>query len=523
MGVTQKTTIANRGESNAQNKQSVANRTAAQKKADEAKAAAEKRKAEAAAKAKAEADARAAAEAKAKAQREANPLYGLNDEQLAEYGKNAAIDKRFGGEFSWLDDAFKHNPALLGTSAAANAKADPAAVMAQWAGLGMANQAANQNMNFSDPALQQAIASEWQSMQNGGGMPGFEGGARQQEQYNNLRDIIAGGGATSIEMADRARQRADSESWLRGQREADMAEYAERGLTGSGMELQALAMDRQAAAQRNSLGDLEMAKALEERRLGAINDAGTLAGKMREGDYLEKKYTGDRSLDALKQRTDLQSKMRDQQLAEQKAQADARQQGLNSFNDVSESLRTNSFDEAFKTGGAADDFAITNVDIINEARAGDLDFMRDQYEKTQNNKIDRWKFLLENKLATAEQILAMDQKDNLFGSASATEIAGFDTAAWNKARDAYNATMGGAANPSPVVNAQTNVNSNIGDAGGVLGKGVDEVIKAYTGGGAIEAVGGAAKGGTGTSTSASTASGSSIISDAQLKKLFGMT
>ncbi len=515
MGVSQKTTLANRGESTKQNPNSVANRTAAAKKAEEAAAAAAKRKAEAEAKAKADAEARAAAERRAKTEREANPLYGLNDQQLAEYGKNAAIEKRFGGEFSWLDDAFKMNPATLGKSAAAGAKADPNAVAAQWLGLGMSADAAKQSMNFSDPALQQAIASEWQLMQNGGGMPGFEGGARQQEQYNNLRDIIAGGGATSIEMADRARQRADSESWLRGQREADLAEYAERGLSGSGMELLALASDRQAAAGRNSLGDLEMAKALEERRLGAINDAGSLAGKMREGDYLEKKYTGDRSLDALKQRTDLQTKMRDQQLAEQKSQADARQQGIDSYNKASESLRTNSFDESYKTGNAADDFAKYNADVINESTAGNVDFLRDQYAKTQNNKIDRWKFLLQNKLATAEDLLAMDQKENLFGSASATEIAGFDTAAWNKARDAYNATMGSAANPTPVVNAQANTNSTYADAGGVLGRAADTLA---TSGASAAANAPAPK----TAATTSAATGTGIISDAELKKLKGL-
>lgn len=514
--------------------------TAAKREAEQKKAAAD-----AAAKLKAEQDAaaRAEAERQKKIQDEANPLHGLSDEQLAEYGRNAAIEKRYGGEFSWLDPSFQMNPQLLGQSATASAQADPNAVAAQWAGLGRANELMRQNLNFQDPAAQQGILNEWQQVQGGRGAPQFAGdadqrrvleqalgfasntgpgslqfdnGARQQEQYGNLQGIIAGGGATSIEMADRARQRGDSEAWLRGQREADMADYAERGLTGSGMELQALAADRQSAAGRNSLADLEMAKALEERRLSAINSAGGLAtdmrgqtiqeqgllnsrsstglsaassvaNSMRGADYNEKTYLDERTLDALRARDDLTSKMRDQQYTEQIGNRTAQQNALNSFNDTASGMRNQSFTEAETRANASDKWAELNAEITNKTRADNVSFLQDQYDQTQERKMDRWREILRTKTSAAQDLMNFDQKDNYLGSASAANLAGADAEAWNKAMAAYRQAMGIASDQSGVLDAKNDVNKRIEQTGATGGAVVDEIVKGVTGGGAIDA------------------------------------
>ena len=103
-----------------------------------------------------------------------------------------------------------------------------------------------------------------------------------QDQYNNLDEIIGRGGLTANQVAARQGQRADEEQWLRSQREADQQQAAARGMSGSGSSLLALGQDRQASAGRNSLADLQSAAQAETNRLGAIGQAGTLAGQMRQ-------------------------------------------------------------------------------------------------------------------------------------------------------------------------------------------------------------------------------------------------
>ncbi len=504
MGASSGTVIRNQGPATAQNQKRVDTAKAAREaEAEKKRKEAERAAAEAAAKKKAEqeAAARAEQERQARIQRESNPLYGLTPEQAAEYGRNAAIEKRYGSEFSWLDPSFQMDPALLGTSATANAQADPRAIAAQYAGLDKSAQFMNQDLQFMSPDLQRAVYDRAMGLttNTGPGALTFDDGSRQREQYGNLGEIIRGGGASAIEMADRARARADSESWLRGQREADMADYAERGLTGSGMELQALAMDRQAAAQRNSMADLDMAKALEERRLSAIDKASGLATDMR-GQTIDEQALLDRArTTGLNYASNIANTMRDQARQESVASREAKQKGLDSFNDLASDVRKQSFDEETTRTGAADDWAKLNVDIINGAKDSNVEFLRDLYDRTQQRKQDRWKEILKTKTGAAQDLMDFDQKDNLFGSESATGLAKHDADTWNAAMDAYRRALGSASDPTQVLNAQKTTNGYIGEAGAVGGAVIDEIVKSYTGGGAIDAVskaaGGAAGGG----------------------------
>jgi hypothetical protein len=112
----------------------------------------------------------------------------------------------------------------------------------------------------------------------------LEAQGTQREAMNELMGVWKGGGATALERARRAQARAESENWLLGQRKADMQDLAERGRSGGGAELAALAQDRQAAASRLSKADLETDAALEERAMQALLSGSGVAGEMLAGE-----------------------------------------------------------------------------------------------------------------------------------------------------------------------------------------------------------------------------------------------
>jgi len=524
--------------------------------------------------------------------------------QQAQEAQTNATNARYGTDLSWLDPSFQYSPTTIGASAGAQAYADPTAIAAQNSAMQQAQQFANSNLQFQSPAQQQALMQQWAGIQSGQGAPTFMGNGQQQalmqgllgvkapqfagagdqravlaqamgmasntgpgslqfdtsgrqgEQYGNLQDIIKGGGATAIEMADRQRARADSESWLRGQREADMADYAERGLTGSGMELLNLSSDRQAAAGRNSQADLEMAKALEERRLGAINSAAGLAtnmrgqtvdeqgllnnratsglnaatglvnnmrssdiqeqmglnsaaqaqftnaagiaGTMRGQDMSEKSYLDQRAINALSQQTDLSNTMRGQTAAEQIANQSAKQAGLNTLASTSTSARGQSADEAQYRATSADTATQLNQSAINKAKSENTNFLQNAQTNMMNNR-QTWEQLmaqLGNK--TASTLLSADQQENVNQANSGAAVGGAVANQYNNnSSDLRNATLGaaGTATANQLNNAQT-ANQLYPDAmgwiGGVVGTVGSAGINAGTG---IGSSGGGAAGG----------------------------
>lgn len=460
-----------------------------------------------------------------------------------------ATNARYGTDLSWLDPSFQYSPELLGQSAGSQAYADPAAIASQNAAMTQAQQFANTNLQFQSPAAQQALMQQWAGIQGGQGAPSFMGNAQQQqilaqlqgiqaprfsgdadqrqvldaalgfmnnsgpgslqfdtsgrqaEQYGNLQGIIAGGGATAIEMADRARQRADSEAWLRGQREADMADYAERGLTGSGMELLALSSDRQAAAGRNSLADLETAKALEERRLGAINSAAGLAtnmrgqtideqgllsnrattglnvagsvtnsmrdanireqlglnqalqsqaigaaniaGQMRTQDYNERSYLDERTLNALEQQTRLTDSMRTQQANEQIGQRNAQQNALSTWANTANSMRDASAQESQYRATSADAFSRYNQDAINSAAQTNTQHLQTAYRDMMNNR-QQWEITQNNNnTQLALGLLNYDQRENQAGFNQGTNVGTQTANQFNNGQQNYNGTLTG--------------------------------------------------------------------------------
>lgn len=418
-----------------------------------------------------------------------DPTYGMTPEQAAAYGKNQALEDRFSGYYSFFDPAFQMTPTLLGQSARSLAGPSQASQLAQYGGLGMAQNFANTNLQFMSPDQQQALANQWAQVQAGQGAPDFsQAGARQQEQYGNLGAIIAGGGADAIELARRQAQRADSEAWLRGQREADMADYAERGLTGSGMELQTLAMDRQAAAQRNSLGDAQMAAELEKRKMDAINAAAGLAGQMRTAEFGEKGYLDQRALNALNEQTDLASLMRNQQAAESVANRSAQQAGLNTYADLASKIRESEAGESQFRATGADDFAKWNANTLNAVNDSYTSFLRDSQQQAQQLQ-QQW---AAQKLATgvnvAQTMANFDQRETQYGFGQGTNLAYSDAATKNAADEAYRKLMtaGFTGGTAADLSGTLARNELIPKTTGYVGAVGDEIAKWWSGYGAMD-------------------------------------
>jgi hypothetical protein len=491
----------------------------------------------------------AAAAAAEQKSREDAALSAMSPEQRTQYQTEKDRDARFGSDMAWLDPSFQYQASQLGPAAGASAAADPNAIANQNAAMTQAQQFANTDLQFQSPAQQQALMQQWAQVQGGQGAPQFMGnaqqqqlaqqllgvqapqfagdadqravlnqalgmstntgpgslafdnGARQGEQYGNLQGIIAGGGATAIEMADRARQRGDSEAWLRGQREADMADYAERGLTGSGMELQALAADRQSAAGRNSLADLEMAKALEERRLSAINSAGDLAstmrgntideqgllnnratsglsaasstansmrdanireqlglneaaraqisgaaditGQMRTQDYNEKSFLDERMTNALQSQSDMANQMRTSQANEQIGQRNAQQSALDTFANTSTNARNASFNESESRASATDRTNELNMAAINKAASENVNFLQNTYNNTQSNRTQTYLGEMGVQADLAKSLLGTDVRENESASDQADRLGQSDANTFNDAKGNYNGAVVG--------------------------------------------------------------------------------
>ena len=109
---------------------------------------------------------------------------------------------------------------------------------------------------------------------------GSAGYTDAQDQFNEWDSIYSNGGLTDSTKAMLAGTRADEEQWLRSQREADMANLAERGMSGGGAELAAQLGARGAAADRMSRADLETAAFAEQQRLDALQNRGAEADKI---------------------------------------------------------------------------------------------------------------------------------------------------------------------------------------------------------------------------------------------------
>jgi hypothetical protein len=246
--------------------------------------------------------------------------------------KTDPLNDQFGHDMAWLDPLFKAKPELLGKAARSEVFADPALV------------------------------------------------AKQNQALDSLFGIARDGGASAQERARRQGARRDSENWLRGQREADMENLSERGMSGSGAEILALGKDRQDAAQRNSDADLQTDAWLEQRALDAMMQGGELAGKMRD--------TG--------------------------------------------------FREGQERAGATDEWSLINTQAINGAETAYKEFQQRQWADMIKRRNDWELKKLELGVDAAGGLLGSDARQNDAGYTYAKDIAKTSTGEANRGRDVQN-------------------------------------------------------------------------------------
>lgn len=203
----------------------------------------------------------------------------------------------------------------------------------------------------------------------------------QRYALEELFGLYRQGGQDAQNRAARARSRADSENWLLGQREADMADLAERGMSGSGAEVLSLLGDRQAAASRLSAADLEADAAAEKRALDALLSGAGLAGNMRAAsDQYEGQNTASRSQLASQLR-EADDTYQAQNTAERTRLATAMRDADDSFANVGAGMLSDLYGSMRSAADAYDtDYAGLEADLASR--------MRDQADTYQSN-LDR--------------------------------------------------------------------------------------------------------------------------------------
>lgn len=109
----------------------------------------------------------------------------------------------------------------------------------------------------------------------------------QRKAIEKLTDIVDEGGLTAIDRARIAQARANEDQYLRGQREATLANMEARGMGGSGTELMAQLAQQQEAGQRLSQANLDTEAQAQFRALKAMGMLGDQAGALRTHSYGE--------------------------------------------------------------------------------------------------------------------------------------------------------------------------------------------------------------------------------------------
>lgn len=99
----------------------------------------------------------------------------------------------------------------------------------------------------------------------------------QYDTLNELTDIVNNKGLTPIDRAAIANIQTELDTAARGQRLATQQSFAQRGLSGSGMELVQQQMADQAAAQKGSQAGLNIAAQAQQRALDALRQRGAYA------------------------------------------------------------------------------------------------------------------------------------------------------------------------------------------------------------------------------------------------------
>jgi hypothetical protein len=343
-----------------------------------------------------------------------------------------AIDNRYGHDMAWLDPLFQQDETApintarqLGTTADPETAAKQSAFSDNIAGRGTA-------ADMSVDAAQKGLADQLLSR---GTTADTHAQGVQQNAVDELLGLYKQGGLGAQERAARAKARADSENWLKGQREADQQDLATRGLSGSGSELATLSADRQGAASRLSAADLETSASAEKRALDALLGSSGLATTMRN-------------------QSDAFANEGSNQAA--RVLGDVRGAG-----DAYSTSNTNSLIGLLgDQRSAADRYTQTNADQIARIAQANKDYLRNAQQQTLNNRQQWDQNVLNQQVQTAHNQRGFDAAQNDTGWDTGYQTASVDAGARNNAQTQVNQNTLGAFTgyQGPIANAgQTRV------------------------------------------------------------------
>lgn len=107
----------------------------------------------------------------------------------------------------------------------------------------------------------------------------------QRMALNKLMGVVDEGGLTAIDRARIEAARRNEDQYLRGQREATLANMQARGMAGSGTELMSQLAAQQESGQRLSAANLATEAQAQQRAMQAIGMLGDQSGRLRDDTY----------------------------------------------------------------------------------------------------------------------------------------------------------------------------------------------------------------------------------------------
>lgn len=443
-----------------------------------------------------------------------------------------AIEDRFGNDMAWLDPAFQRQAATVRPTTTADAAqfgvtADPAALARQEGlldsvlGRGTTADATTETAQrgflseldgrgtTADPRAEAAQYDLLGELEGRGRTSDADSEEAQRSALDELFGLYRQGGQGAQDRAARARNRADTENWLQGQRQADIQDRAERGMSGSGGEILDLLADRQAAASRLSAGDLEADAAAEKRAMDALLAGTDLATGMRSAsDEYEASNT--------RTRADVANQARSAADAYQGALDQVRGSTMEGMRSAADQFSVNNdrtaSDLATSMRDASDRFVGDNADrigdasefnakMINDATSETKQFLQDAYLDTMRRR-DAWDrdvLGLQTDVATGTR--SFDAGQNTQGFDWGTDVADTDVANRNNAQTNANTSglsmwTGSAPQVFGASQGRNNAVAGEGAALGELGLSMAETMASMGAGGGMGG-GASAMGGSG--------------------------
>lgn len=107
----------------------------------------------------------------------------------------------------------------------------------------------------------------------------------QMDALGSLRDVANSGGLSDLDKAQLAEAQRSTAMQEKGSRDAISQNMAQRGMSGSGMELMSKLMNQQASADRSNMAGMQQAAQAQQARMSALQGMGNLGGSIRAQDY----------------------------------------------------------------------------------------------------------------------------------------------------------------------------------------------------------------------------------------------